>query len=91
MSGAARSFSCASLHVGTDWQVRCNSYQHTTPILTIDAGRCGVSLSIAGCTQITAEAVTFARELVRQAATFAAECERLHAAHPDGTAFCGAA
>jgi len=81
VSSAGGSFGSVSLHVGTDWYVQCSTYQDTTPILTVDAGNCGVSVSIAGRTRITAEAVAFARELARQTARFAADCERLHAAH----------
>jgi hypothetical protein len=81
VSSAGGSFGSVSLHVGTDWHVQCNTYENTTPILTVDAGDCGVSVSIAGRTVIGAEAVAFARELAREAARFAAECERLHAAH----------
>jgi hypothetical protein len=41
-----------------------------------------VCISIADRTAMPARAVTFARELAAQAAVFAAECERLHAALP---------
>lgn len=58
----------------------CHTYPDTTPILSIDAGRCGVSLSIAGRTEIPASAVEFAREMARQAEAFAADCAQLHAA-----------
>jgi hypothetical protein len=81
VSSAQGSFGSTSLHVGTDWHVQCNTYPDTTPILSVDAGDSGVSVSIAGRTVIDAGAVAFARELARQATRFAAECERLHAAH----------
>jgi len=81
VSSAGGSFGCVSLHVGTDWHVQCSTYDTTTPILSIDAGHCGMSVSIAGRTAISPGAVAFARELAREAARFAAECERLHAAH----------
>ena len=81
MSSAGGSFGCVSMHVGTDWYVQCSTYPDTTPILSVDAGNCGVSVSIASRAHITAEAVAFARELAREAARFAANCERLHAVH----------
>ena len=79
MSSGRDSFGSISLHIGPDWGVQCHTYENTTPILTVNAGRCGVSLSIAERTSIPAEAVAFARELARQAAAFAAECDRLNA------------
>ena len=60
--------------------MRCSTYPQSTPILTIDAGRAAMSVSITPMKRIGDEAVAFARELARQAALFAAECERLHAA-----------
>jgi|ERR1017187_483264 hypothetical protein len=80
MSSEGSSFGSAGLYVGTDWQVRCSTYPASTPILSIDAGRSAMSVSITPMKQISDEAVAFARELARQAALFAAECERLHAA-----------
>ncbi len=73
------SFASLGVHVGADWMVRCDTYPDTTPILSVKAGPSWVSLSIAARTVIPAEAVAFARELARQAARFAADCERLHA------------
>jgi hypothetical protein len=80
MSTESRSFGSGGLYVGTDWQVRCSTYPASTPILSIDAGRSAMSVSITPMKQIGDEAVAFARELARQAAVFAADCERLHAA-----------
>jgi hypothetical protein len=80
MTSSGGSFGNARLHVGTDWYVVCHTYPDTTPILNIDAGATGVSVSIASRTLITAEAVAFARALARHAALFAAECERLNVA-----------
>ncbi len=81
MSSTGGSFGSVSLHVGTDWHVQCSTYPDTTPILSVDAGHCGVSVSIAGRAAISAAAVAFARELASETARFAPECERLHAAH----------
>lgn len=78
MSSDGASFGSAGLYVGTDWQVRCSTYPDSTPILSIDAGRTGMSVSITPLKQMSDEAVAFAQELARQAALFAADCERLH-------------
>ena len=77
------SFASLGVHVGADWMVRCDTHPDTTPILSVKAGPSWVSLSIAARTVIPAEAVAFARELARQAARFAADCERLHAGQQD--------
>jgi hypothetical protein len=77
------SFGSVNLHAGDGAHVRCSTYEQTTPILTVEAGRLSVSISIADRTVIPAHAVAFARELASQAAAFAAECERLHAAQPE--------
>ena len=80
MSNDGGSFGSAGLHIGSDWAVRCSTYPDTTPILSVDAGRSAMSVSITPMKRIGNEAVGFAREFARQAALFAAECERLHAA-----------
>jgi hypothetical protein len=80
MSSESSSFGSSGVYVGTDWQVRCSTYPASTPILTIDAGRSAMSVSVTPMKQMSDEAVAFARELARQAALFAAECERLHGA-----------
>ena len=80
MSSGGGSFGSAGLYVGTDWAVRCSTYPDSTPILSIDAGHAAMSVSITPMKQMGDEAVAFAREFARQAALFAAECERLHAA-----------
>jgi hypothetical protein len=80
------SFGLVNLHAGAGASVDCYTYDHTTPILSVRAGRLTVSISIADRTVIPAHAVTFARELASQAAAFAAECERLHAGQPEAPA-----
>lgn len=78
----------ASLHVGRDWSVRCNTYPDTSPILSVYTDGMQVSVSIADREFMPDKAVEFARELARQAHVFAAECERLNAAQkcqPAGT------
>ena len=39
MSGANGSFAHMSVHVGSDWQVRCITPAGQPPLLDIDAGR----------------------------------------------------
>jgi hypothetical protein len=75
------SFGSVNLHAGEHVHADCYTYPQTTPILTVQAGRLTVNISIADRTAIASHAVTFARELASQAAAFAAQCERLHAAH----------
>src|ERR1017187_6004445 len=89
MSSDGGSFGSTGLYVGTDWQGRCSTYPHSTPILSIDAGRTTLSVSITPMKRMGEEAVAFAREFARQATLFAADCERLHAeqhgqAHDEG-------
>jgi hypothetical protein len=72
------SFGSQWLHVGTDWRVRCETYLDAPPILSVTAGDLTALVVIAARERMPAEAVAFARELTRQAARFAAECERLH-------------
>ena len=91
MSTGGGSFACVGVHVGADWTIGCHTYPGTTPILTVGAGPVSVSFSIAARTPVPADGAAFARELARQAARFAADCERLHAADPDGTAADGTA
>ena len=85
MSSDRGSFGSASLHIGSDWQVRCSTYPDTPPILSIGGWHMEIAVSIADRQRVSAEAVAFAQELAGQAAVFAAECERLHAA-PQGQA-----
>jgi len=86
MSGNGGSFSHIGLHVGPDWLVRCSTYDDTTPILSIDAGPIALNITIKG-KHADQSAVDFARALVRDVQTFAAEVERFHAEHstPDTT------
>ena len=76
MSSAGGSFSHMSLHVGSDWTVRCSTYADNTPILTLDAGESAVPISIAK-RDATEAAVEFAghaakrRYLTRGFTTFA--------------------
>ena len=46
MSSDGSSFGSGGLYVGADWQVRCSTYPDSTPILSIDAGRSAMSVSI---------------------------------------------
>ena len=83
MSSDGGSFGSAGLHIGSDWAVRCSTYPDTTPILSVDAGRTTVSVSIAPAKGMTAHGVAFARELAQEATLFAADCERLYAEQQD--------
>jgi hypothetical protein len=85
MSSAGGSFSHLSLHLGSDFMVRCSAYDDQTPILTIDAGNASVSITPSG-TDANDNALKFGRELARKAQEFAAEIERMHAepGNPDG-------
>jgi integrase len=76
---SGQSFSYQTVHVGTDWTVRCSAYPGKTPIFSVDAGPVAVAVCIQG-RDASESAVEFARELVRQAQVFAAEVERMHAA-----------
>jgi hypothetical protein len=67
--------------VGEDWQVTCHTYKYRTPILAIRTGSETISISARPGDDMPPAGVAFARELVRQAQRFAAECERLHALH----------
>jgi hypothetical protein len=76
---AGGSFGQLSVHVGADWRVWCDTYPESTPILNIGVASTGVVLCIAD-ERISAEAVSFARKLAREAERFAADVERLNAA-----------
>ena len=78
MSSEGGSHSHYSIHVGTDWLIRCNTYADTTPILSFDAGSSAVSITTKG-TDATLAAVEFARALASEAQRFADEMERMHA------------
>jgi hypothetical protein len=80
VSGEGGSFLHTSVHVGCDWRVRCNTYDGTPPIFSVDAGSSAVSITIKGHDANPA-AVEFARALAREAKKFADEMERMHAAH----------
>ena len=78
MSGDG-SFMNVNFHIGSEWRTYCHTYVDRTPILSVDAGRSAVSISVRDRNAGEA-AVEFARALVRDAQLFAAEVERLHAA-----------
>jgi hypothetical protein len=67
------------LYVGADWWIHLSTYEDRTPILDIDAGSASVALSVTD-RKVDAATLNFARELAKQAAKFAQEVERLHAA-----------
>ena len=69
------SFSNLSYHVGGDWRTYCHTYPDRAPIFAISAGRSAVTISVPGRVADEA-AVEFARAMVLDAQTFAAEMER---------------
>ncbi len=81
MSSPGGSFGAAWVHVGTDWEVRCSTYEGELPILAVNAGNSSVTVNLADRIVPGEAGVAFARELAAQAAVFASECERLHAEH----------
>jgi len=82
MSDDRGSFSNISYHVGGDWRTYCHTYPDRAPIFAIAAGRSAVTISVPNRTADKA-AVEFARAMVLDAQTFAAEMERLYAAQSD--------
>jgi hypothetical protein len=80
--GDRDSFSNFSYHVGEDWRTYCHTYPDRAPIFAIAAGRSAVTISVPNRTADKA-AVEFARAMVLDAQTFAAEMERLYAAQAD--------
>lgn len=78
MSNDRRSFASIGVQVADDWHVWCSTYTDQPPILTVGAGSATVTVSVRGKVADD-NAVKFARDLLRQAQTFAAEVERLHA------------
>ncbi len=84
MSGARGSFGTTSVHIGTNGHVRCSAYPDELPILTVDAGDCTITITLAGRSEPGPHAVKFARELAAEATRFADECERVCAANRAG-------
>jgi hypothetical protein len=78
-AGGGESYTHIGYQVGGDWRVTCHAYDDTTPILSVDAGRSGVSITTRGKTA-TVAALEFARALAREARRFADEMERIYAA-----------
>jgi hypothetical protein len=78
VTGDQESFSHCGLYVSADTWVTCYQYPDKTPILSIQAGASEFSISIKDRNADEA-AVEFARTLVRNVQSFAAEVERLHA------------
>jgi hypothetical protein len=83
VSSDGASFSYLMIHVGADWMVRTSSYEDKAPILTVDAGRGAVAITITDRDATDRSAVEFARALAHQARAFAAEVERLSAAETE--------
>ena len=84
MKSSGGSSTHIGVYIGENWYTHLCTYDDHTPILDISAGSVIVALSLAS-REVSTPAVEFARELASQAGKFAAEVERLHARHPDGT------
>src|ERR1035441_10909843 len=80
MGGGGGSRGTAALLFGSDWQVRCSACPDGLPILSAGAGDSGFMITLAGRSVPGRGGVEFARELAAQAARFAAEGGRIHAA-----------
>jgi hypothetical protein len=78
-TSGSESYTHIGYQVGEQWRVTCNTYDDTTPILSIDAGRSAVSITPRGKTA-TVAGMEFARALAREARRFADEMERMYAA-----------
>lgn len=68
--------SALSLPVAAGSGVQFRAYARRTPVLTLNAGKVLVSLTLPE--RIRAEHVAFARSLAEQAAAYAVEVERLY-------------
>ncbi len=79
MSSGGGTFSHLSYHVGDGWQVTCNTYADTTPILTVSGGPSTLAISTRG-RDADVNAVEFARALAREARRFLDEMERMRGA-----------
>jgi hypothetical protein len=84
MKSSGGSFGRIGMHVGADWWTLLNTYDDYSPILDIEVGSTTVAFLIAD-PEFGDSALEFARDLARQAAGFAAEVERLHARHHNGS------
>jgi hypothetical protein len=77
VSSDGGSFGSLGLYVGSGSWTGCWEYPDHGPILHITAASTSVSVQLAQG-PVGAEAVKFARDLLRGAERFAAEVERLH-------------
>ena len=84
MKSSGGSLTSIGVYIGQDWWTHLSTYDDHTPILDISVGSMTVALSIAQ-QKVSRAAVEFARELASQVSRFAAEVERLHGEHPDGS------
>ena len=81
MSDSDRSFASMSAYAGEGAWVTCYGYPEKPPILSMHLSGATLTISFAERDgQVNAQAVEFARELVRAVEEFAAEAERLYAA-----------
>lgn len=71
-------FTQIGMHVGDGSSAYCFSYDRRSPILHINTGDATITVS-AAAEDVDDAALSFARELLASAQTFADEIERLHA------------
>jgi hypothetical protein len=74
----SESFSYTDLFVGDDWQIRVSTHTDRLPSLIVSAGPTAITLKAVGGETVTENAVSFARDLLRNVEAFTAEVERLH-------------
>jgi hypothetical protein len=65
------------LRLTASTHIQCCTYDDAAPILTIHDGRVDITITNPGKGEVTADDVTFGRQLAEAAARYAAELERL--------------
>lgn len=77
-----------SLHVatGTGAQAYCDTFPDRPPILHLAFGEMAMTVNVNHSCEVTAEDIAFARDLIENATTYLAECERIHATQADDAA-----
>jgi hypothetical protein len=90
-AGGQESHGSVWVHAGSGAIVSCSAYPDAAPILSIITGQMCLEITVRDREKVTAAHAGFARELAAGATRFAAECERLAAAHDHEHADCPAA
>jgi hypothetical protein len=71
------------LRLTASTHIMCCTYDHAAPILAIHDGQADITITNPGRGEVTADDVTFGRQLAEAVARYVAELERLAAA-PSG-------